>query len=99
MDKDKLALNKAEMNGAQMNGAGMNGVAVSGASGQLQHQEHFQAGHDDGSGAGVVLDARIQDAIGRSLKAHYDDLVSAPIPDKFLMLLAELEAKEQQHGN
>ncbi len=42
-----------------------------------------------------VLDQRIQDAIGRSLKAHYDDLVSAPVPDRLLVLLAELEAKEK----
>jgi hypothetical protein len=44
------------------------------------------------------LDPKIQDALGRALKAHYDDLVSAPIPDRFLVLLAELEAKERKHG-
>lgn len=44
-----------------------------------------------------ILDPRIQDAIGRSLKAHYDDLVSSPVPDKFLVLLAELEEKERRH--
>ena len=43
------------------------------------------------------LDARIQDALGRALKAHYDDLVSAPIPERFLVLLAELEARERKH--
>jgi Anti-sigma factor NepR len=41
-----------------------------------------------------VLDQRVQDAIGRSLKAHYDDLINAPIPDRFLVLLAQLEARE-----
>jgi FixJ family two-component response regulator len=46
-----------------------------------------------------VLDQRIQDAIGRSLKAHYDDLVSAPVPDRLLALLAELEAKEEGRGS
>jgi hypothetical protein len=46
----------------------------------------------------ATLDPKIQDALGRSLKAHYDDLVKAPIPDRFLVLLAELEAKEQHHG-
>jgi FixJ family two-component response regulator len=45
-----------------------------------------------------VVDQRIQDAIGRSLKAHYDDLVSAPVPDRLLALLAELEAKEKDRG-
>jgi hypothetical protein len=44
------------------------------------------------------LDPKIQQILGRALKAHYDDLISAPIPDRFLVLLAELEAKEQDHG-
>jgi hypothetical protein len=39
--------------------------------------------------------ARVQAAIGRSLKAHYDDLIHAPVPDKFIELLAKLELKEQ----
>ncbi|MDP3546827.1 MAG: NepR family anti-sigma factor [Phreatobacter sp.] len=46
----------------------------------------------------IVLDPRIQDAIGKSLKAHYDDLIKAPMPDRFLVLLAELEAKERRNG-
>lgn len=33
-------------------------------------------------------------ALGRALKAHYEDLASAPLPDRLLVLLAELEAKE-----
>jgi hypothetical protein len=44
----------------------------------------------------VVLDPRVQESIGRSLKAHYEDLVTAPIPDRFLALLAQLEATEQR---
>ncbi|MBV8105119.1 MAG: hypothetical protein JO223_10945 [Hyphomicrobiales bacterium] len=49
------------------------------------------------SRASVVrgLDARSQEAIGRALKAHYDDLVRAPVPDKFMELLDRLEAREQ----
>lgn len=42
------------------------------------------------------IDSRIQEVIGRSLKAHYDDIVASPMPDRFLVLLTELEAKEQQ---
>jgi hypothetical protein len=41
------------------------------------------------------LDARVQGLLGRALQSHYDDLVNAPVPDRFLMLLAELEAAEQ----
>ena len=46
-----------------------------------------------------ALDQRIQDAIGRSLKAHYDNLTKAPVPDKFLVLLAQLEAQERKAGS
>jgi hypothetical protein len=55
-----------------------------------------------GSGGGrnddfeLVLDPRVQESIGRSLKAHYDDIVNSPVPDKFLVLLAQLEAQEQR---
>jgi hypothetical protein len=44
------------------------------------------------------LDAKIQVLLGRALQCHYDDLVSAPIPDRFLVLLAQLEAKERGNG-
>jgi Anti-sigma factor NepR len=54
-----------------------------------------KSGTGDESERDVVLDPKIQELIGRSLKAHYDDLVRAPVPDKFLVLLAELEAREQ----
>jgi hypothetical protein len=47
------------------------------------------------AGTGRGLDARSQEAIGRSLKAHYIDLVRAPVPDRFMELLDRLEAKEQ----
>lgn len=53
----------------------------------------------DGSGdAGheLMLDPKVQESIGRSLKAHYDDIVNAPVPDKFLVLLAQLEATEHR---
>ena len=44
----------------------------------------------------AALDPRVQESIGRSLKAHYDDLVNAPIPDRFMVLLAQLEATERR---
>jgi hypothetical protein len=51
---------------------------------------------DPDEGFELVLDQKVQESIGRSLKAHYDDIVNAPVPDKFLMLLAQLEATEQR---
>lgn len=45
---------------------------------------------------GAALDQNVLDTIGRALKAHYDDLVHAPLPPKFLDLLAQLEEQEQR---
>jgi hypothetical protein len=44
------------------------------------------------------LDAKLLDAIGRAVRAHYDDIVKAPLPDRLLDLLADLEAKERKAG-
>jgi hypothetical protein len=55
--------------------------------------EPGSGGHDD---ADFILDPKVQESIGRSLKAHYDDIVNAPVPDKFLVLLAQLEAQESR---
>lgn len=33
-------------------------------------------------------------AIGKRLKAYYDDVASEPVPDRFLMLLDALDAAE-----
>ena len=45
--------------------------------------------------ADAALDPKALEAIGRALKAHYDDLVEAPLPDKFAELLARLEVEEE----
>ena len=43
---------------------------------------------------GDQLGAQFGMMIGKALKAHYDDLVEAPVPSKFLDLLAQLESSE-----
>jgi hypothetical protein len=43
----------------------------------------------------VVNDA-LQQAIGSSLKAVYSEVLSQPVPDKFLDLLGQLEAKQDK---
>jgi hypothetical protein len=42
------------------------------------------------------LDAKVLDALGRALTAHYEDVVRAPLPDRFLDLLDDLEKKERK---
>ncbi len=44
------------------------------------------------------LDPNVQDAIGKALKAHFQDLMQAPLPDRLLVLLAELQAKENDQS-
>lgn len=39
-------------------------------------------------------DPKAMKAIGRALEAHYASLVQAPLPDKFVELLARLEQDE-----
>ena len=40
-------------------------------------------------------DPKAVEAIGRALKAHYADLVHAPLPEKFLELLARFEVADR----
>ena len=40
-------------------------------------------------------DPKAVEAIGRALKAHYADLVHAPLPEKFVELLARFEVADR----
>lgn len=42
------------------------------------------------------LDPKIQDQLGRVFRSFCDDLVHQPMPDKLLVLLARLEAKQRE---
>ena len=44
-----------------------------------------------GSGPESGDGSQAAQAIGRALEAHYDSLIKAPLPDKFVELLARLE--------
>ena len=39
-------------------------------------------------------DPKAVEAIGRALKAHYTDLVHAPLPERFVELLARFEVAD-----
>jgi hypothetical protein len=43
---------------------------------------------------GPAHDLGSNSAIGRRLKAYYDDVASEPVPDRFLALLDALDAAE-----
>ena len=40
-------------------------------------------------------DPKALEAIGRALEAHYAELTQAPLPDKFVELLARLDGGDQ----
>ncbi len=45
--------------------------------------------------AAARLGPQVSQALGDALRAHYQSLAEEPLPDRFLVLLAELEAKER----
>ncbi|HSU99293.1 MAG TPA: NepR family anti-sigma factor [Roseiarcus sp.] len=46
---------------------------------------------DEGEVLDGAADPKAVEAIGRALTAHYSSLIMAPLPDKFVELLAQLE--------
>jgi hypothetical protein len=53
----------------------------------------------DGKGLGgkrPALDRNIQAHIGRKLRAVYDEVAAAPIPDRIVQLLAKLEENQRK---
>jgi hypothetical protein len=44
----------------------------------------------------TYLEPHIQEQLGRVLRTFCDDLINQPIPDKFVVLLAKLEAKQRE---
>lgn len=44
----------------------------------------------------VSLDIKVQEQLGKVFRAYCDDLIHQPIPDKFVVLLAKLEAKQRE---
>lgn len=43
----------------------------------------------------VALDLKVQEQLGKVFRAYCDDLIHQPVPEKFVVLLAKLEAKQR----
>jgi len=54
---------------------------------------------DDGQDEGVNLSPLVVDAVGKALQAHFRAISDMPLPDRLLVLLAELEASERKHDS
>ena len=57
-----------------------------------KEDEALQISH--GGRSGQSPDLGLNSAIGKRLKAYYDDFASEPVPDRFLSLLDALDAAE-----
>ncbi len=75
----------AHMNAARMSGAHMNAARMSGSSDVGQSQRHRYAGFH-------IASDDVQGNIGLRLRAVYDDMVSAPLPDTLRSLLESLDS-------
>jgi len=53
-----------------------------------------EAWDDDDEGAAEVSPLVIE-AVGKALHAHFQAIAEMPLPDRLLVLLAELEARER----
>jgi hypothetical protein len=51
-----------------------------------------------GEGDKANIDPRIQTEIGKHLRAIYDDVISEPVPSKFMDLLEKLERNSGKKG-
>jgi hypothetical protein len=57
-------------------------------------------GNASGRGQGAPkLEPGAQKALGRELRAMYDELIEEPVPDRFLQLLDQLEQSEKPAEN
>jgi hypothetical protein len=54
------------------------------------------ADHYTDKKADMRLSRKLQEHLGRQLRASYGELVTAPVPDRFVRLLQELESKEDE---
>lgn len=76
-------------------------VKASGGSAGARKQKgkKMRAGAAGGVGSGdPQIDPRVQLEIGKHLRAHYDNVINEPVPDKFMDLLEKLERSIERKG-
>ena len=48
---------------------------------------------------GAEVSPLVVEAVGKALTAHFQAIAEMPLPDRLLVLLAELEAREHGHDD
>jgi hypothetical protein len=74
-----------------MSGAFRGSGSRSTPSEDLQNEDAW----DEEAGGGAELSPLVVDAVGRALQSHFQAIAEMPLPDRLLVLLAELEARER----
>ena len=49
----------------------------------------------DGDEDSLEVSPLVIEAVGKALRSHFQAIAEMPLPDRFLVLLAELEARER----
>ena len=52
----------------------------------------------DDEDAGAEVSPLVVEAVGKALHAHFQAIAEMPLPDRLLVLLAELEARERKQS-
>jgi hypothetical protein len=63
---------------------------------QQQGAMRSQDQSHDSTPSRSMLDRSLQAQLGRQLRSIFSDIANEPVPDRFVKLLEELEAKEQR---
>ncbi len=61
---------------------------------EMSRREQARASHPAGEEIGRGPAPAVEQLISRQLRALYDEVVNEPIPDRFVLLLEELERKQ-----
>ena len=69
----------------------MSGALKGSGAGSSPSQTEFDDDEDAAEVSPLVVDA-----VGKALQAHFQAIAEMPLPDRLLVLLAELEARERK---
>lgn len=72
----------------------MSGALKGSGAGSSPSQTEWDGEDDDGAEVSPL----VVDAVGKALQAHFQAIAEMPLPDRLLVLLAELEARERKQS-
>ena len=91
-----MAVEQAEGSGQLLTEAKGAGESEQQLQGEDNSQQQTTMGSHDLKPTRGMLDRSLQAQLGRQLRSIFSDVASEPVPDRFVKLLEELEAKEKR---